>query len=435
MKKQSILVIIVFAIFLLTSCGVNSGNGDGALQTPETPITDETPKTPETLEASAGLQTDGSSEQPLVTKTPDNEPEPEVLTEEKQLLAGMTLEEKIGQLFIIRPDALQIALEPDKPYKGNVNGAVSLDEQMKDVLEKYPVGGVALFSKNILTPEQVTEFIGAMQQTSVIPLFVGVDEEGGSVSRIANTKAFSVPRFSDMKEIGRSADPNKAYEIGLTIGSYLHQYGFNLDFAPVADMNTNPNNTVIGKRAFGSDTDLVSLMVAAEIKGFHEAGIMTSVKHFPGHGDTKGDTHNGSVSVEKTWEELWANELIPFQKAIETGVDMVMISHITTPNITSDGLPSSLSYEMVTGRLRGEMKFDGVVITDSMSMGAIIDVYSSGESAVKAILAGVDIILMPEDFVAAYNGVYDAVKSGVLSEERINESVLRILALKVQYLY
>ena len=173
-------------------------------------------------------------------------------------------------------------------------------------------------------------------------------------------------------------------------------------------------------------------MVFAEISGLHEAGIMSCVKHFPGHGDTKGDTHKGQVSIEKTWEELKKCELVPFINSIDT-TDMVMISHITTPNITGDNLPASLSNDIIEGKLRKELGYKGVVISDAMEMGAITKKYSSEESAVKAIVAGVDIILMPEDFVESYNGIYDAVKDGVISETRIDDSVLRILNLKELY--
>ncbi len=160
--------------------------------------------------------------------------------------------------------------------------------------------------------------------------------------------------------------------------------------------------------------------------------MISCVKHFPGHGDTRGDTHKGFVSTEKSWEELKQSELLPFVNALNH-TDMVMISHITAPKVTSDGLPSSLSGEMIEGRLRRELGYDGVVITDSMAMGAITNEYTSGTAAVKCVLAGADIILMPENFVEAYNGLYDAVKSGAVSEARIDESVLRILSLKEQY--
>ncbi len=354
------------------------------------------------------------------------------LSKAEQLIQRMTLEEKIGQLFIIRPDSLDRNLTREQISNPTAYGVTELNNQMIESLKEYPIGGIVIFQKNILSPEQLTDFIGEMKEQSKIPLFVGIDEEGGSVSRIANSKGFDVTKYKSMETIGLTEDSKKAHDVGLTIGSYLKGYGVNLDFAPVADVNTNPENIVIGDRSFGSEPELVAKMVSAEIDGFHEAGVMSCIKHFPGHGDTKGDTHKGFVSTEKTWEELKGCELIPFIDASKH-TDMIMISHITAPNITSDGLPSSLSNEMMEGKLRKEMNYDGVVITDSMAMGAITQEYTSSTAAIKAIAGGADIILMPENFVEAYNGIYDAVINGTISEKRIDESVLRILALKEKY--
>nr|WP_315024968.1 glycoside hydrolase family 3 protein [uncultured Aminipila sp.] len=354
------------------------------------------------------------------------------LSKAEQLIKSMTLEEKIGQLFIIRPDSLNLNLTKEQISNSNAYGVSELNNQMIESMKKYPIGGIVIFQKNILSPTQLADFINEMKEQSKISLFIGIDEEGGPVSRIANSKDFDVIQYESMEAIGLTGDSKNALNVGLTIGSYLKQYGFNLDFAPVADVNTNPENIVIGNRSFGSDPALVAKMVSAEIDGFHQAGIMSCVKHFPGHGDTKGDTHKGFVSTEKTWEELKQCELIPFISASQN-TDMIMISHITAPNITSDGLPSSLSNEMIEGKLRKEMDYDSVVITDSMAMGAITKEYTSSTAAINAILGGADIILMPENFVEAYNGIYDAVKNGTISEKRIDESVLRILSLKEKY--
>lgn len=354
------------------------------------------------------------------------------LSKAEQLIKSMTLEEKIGQLFIIRPDSLDLNLTREQISNAKAYGVIELNNQMIESMKAYHIGGIVIFQKNILSPEQLTDFINEMKKQSEISLFVGIDEEGGPVSRIANSKGFDVIRYESMEAIGLTKDSKNARNVGLTIGSYLKQYGFNIDFAPVADVNTNPENIVIGNRSFGSNPALVAEMVSEEIDGFHQAGVMSCIKHFPGHGDTKGDTHKGVVSTEKTWEELKQCELIPFINASQN-TDMIMVSHITTPNITSDGLPSSLSNEMIEGKLRKEMNYNGVVITDSMAMGAITQEYTSSNSAIKAILAGADIILMPENFVEAYNGIYNAVKDGTISEKRIDKSVLRILSLKEKY--
>ncbi|QIB69696.1 glycoside hydrolase family 3 protein [Aminipila butyrica] len=362
----------------------------------------------------------------------NNTPPSQTLSKAEQLLNRMTLEEKIGQLFIIRPESLDFSLTAEQISSSKDYGITEADSQIMESLKQYPIGGIVIFQKNILSPAQLTDFINEMNQQSKTPLFVSIDEEGGPVSRIANSKGFDVTTYESMESIGQTGERENAQQVGFTIGSYLKKYGFNVDFAPVADVNTNPENVVIGNRSFGSDPALVAKMVTAEIDGLHEAGIMSCVKHFPGHGDTKGDTHRGFVSMEKTWEELKECELIPFIKASKQ-TDMVMISHITVPNITADGLPSSLSSEMIEGKLRKELAYNGVVITDSMAMGAIAQEYTSSEGAVKAILAGADIVLMPENFAEAYHGVYDAVKAGTISEKRVDESVLRILSLKEKY--
>lgn len=354
------------------------------------------------------------------------------LSKAEKLIKSMTLEEKIGQLFIIRPDSLNPDLTTEQINNPNAYGVTEMNNQMIELLKRYHIGGVVFFQKNILSPTQMTDFINEIKEQSEIPLFIGIDEEGGLVSRIANSKGFNVTKYDSMETIGITGDSKKAYEVGITIGSYLKRYGFNINFAPVADVNTNPDNIVIGSRSFGSDPQLVAKMVSEAIDGFHQAGIMCCIKHFPGHGDTKEDTHKGYVYTEKTWEDLMRCELIPFINALEH-TDMIMISHITTPNITSDGLPSSLSYEMIEGKLRKELNYNGVVITDSMAMGAITQEYTSSTGAVKAVLGGSDIILMPENFIEAYQGIYDAVKKGSIKEKRIDESVLRILSLKEKY--
>ncbi len=324
-------------------------------------------------------------------------------------IGSMTLEEKVGQLFIVRPEAVEAT-------------AV-----------KCPVGGVVLFAEHIQTPEQAASYIKELQAASEIPLFIAVDEEGGRVARIANNENFTVKKYESMKDVGASGDVTDAEEAGRTIGGYLSEYGFNLDFAPVADVNSNPDNVVIGNRSFGSNPELVSGMVNAAISGFHSRNIMTCVKHYPGHGDTNGDTHTGYVSVDKTWEELLECELIPFKGAISAGTDMIMVAHVTVPKVTENDVPASVSYELITEKLRGELSYDGVVITDAMEMGAITEEYSSEEATVLALKAGVDIVLMPENFEEAYIAVCDAVKSGELSEKELDLHVRRVLALKNKY--
>lgn len=336
-------------------------------------------------------------------------------------LTTMTLREKVGQLFWVRPETLDFSLNPEKK---------TLTQTMRQNLEQYPVGGIAVFKKNIQDENQLSSLIADFQSASKIPMIVAVDEEGGTVARLANHEAFSLPKYTSARDIGKTGDPEQARQMGRTIGGYLRFYGFNLDFAPVADVDSNPANPVIGRRAYSTDAQQTAQMVAAAVEGLHEAGMLCTVKHFPGHGDTGQDSHYGTATSYKTWEEMKAMEMLPFEAGIAAGADVVMTAHITTPNATTDGLPASLSYTMITERLRGELGFQGVIVTDALEMNAIKNHFTPAESAVAALRAGVDVLLMPSDLRAAFDGVVQAVEDGTLSEERLNESVRRILTLK-----
>ena len=356
------------------------------------------------------------------------EPEPQADPVD-ELLAGMTLEEKVGQLFLIRPESLCVELTPQQVHDAADFGATTWTEEMTERLAEYPAGGIVLFGKNLSNPDQLSAMMAQIEKAGEIPLMVGVDEEGGSVARLANSAGFDLPQFEQMAEIGARGDVEEARQLGGTIGAYLHQYGFALDFAPVADLWTNPQNSVIGSRSFGSDPALVSEMVLAVIDGLHEEGVLSCIKRFPGHGDTRGDSHDGYVLLERSWEELLERELIPFVDNLDS-TDLVMVAHILLPQITGDGLPASLSAELITGRLRGELGYDGLVVTDSLAMGAITDQYTSAQAAVLAVEAGADLLLMPQDYTAAFDGVLDAVRQGEVDESRLDESVLRILRAK-----
>lgn len=336
-------------------------------------------------------------------------------------LASMTLREKVGQLFVVRPEALDFE---------KTSGGTQLTDAMREHLAQYPMGGIVLFKQNITDANQMTALIGDFQNASATGLLVAVDEEGGTVARLANHKAFDLPKYANAAAIGAAGDPEQARAMGRTIGGYLKPYGFNLDFAPVADVNSNPKNPVIGKRAFSSDPNMAASMVSAAVEGFHEAGMLCTLKHFPGHGDTGEDSHYGTATTTKTWEEMQAAEMLPFEAGIAVGADVVMAAHITTPNATSDGLPASLSYTMLTERLRGELGFTGVICTDALEMKAISSHYAPADAAVAALNAGADILLMPSDLHAAFEGVVQAVENGTVSEERLNESVRSILMLK-----
>ena len=348
-----------------------------------------------------------------------------------QQLGSMSLQEKIGQLFIIRIDGLDTSLSVDQLEDIDAIGITQLNEDLIRTLNQYPVGGFILFDKNIDNPQQMTTLINQLKQQSKIDPFISIDEEGGMVSRLANNPNFNLPTFDNMEAIGNTNDPSQAYQLGLTIGNYLKDYGFNLNFAPVADVNSNPNNPVIGARAFSNDPHIVAQMVTSAIQGFHEAGIHTSIKHFPGHGDTSTDSHFEEVTTEKTLEALQQLELIPFEAGIIAKTDMVMMAHILTPNITNDSYPASMSKEIHTV-LRETLNFEGLIITDSMSMKAISDQYSAGEAAIQVFEAGGDIILMPANLKEAFDALVEHIQQHPDKEELLDMTVKSILKLKHQ---
>lgn len=363
---------------------------------------------------------------PAATVAPDGATE--------TLLQAMTLQEKIGQLFFIRPDALDLSLMPSVINDASFGGVTALSAEMRAALAQYPVGGVVVFGKNIRSPGQLTGFLAELQGASAVPLLAAVDEEGGAVARLANHPAFAgegLPAFGSMAQVGAQG-PEAARAAGQAIGEYLKKYGFQLDFAPVADVNTNPDNPVIGTRAFAGEAAAAAELVGAAVEGFHEGGVLCCLKHYPGHGDTETDTHYGAASIQKSWAELLGCELLPFASGIAAGADCVMAAHITAPNAVETGalLPASLNYELLTQKLRGELGFTGVIVTDSLSMQAITDQYAPGEAAVLALQAGADVLLLPQSLPEAFAGVEQAVQDGRLSEARIEQSVRRILTLK-----
>ncbi len=350
-----------------------------------------------------------------------------------ELLESMTLEEKVGQLFMIDPGMLVDNFE-----------TFEASPELLEKAEKYHIGGWIFFKPNIQTPVQTKKLISDLSSVSKCRPFIGVDEEGGIVSRIGSNSQMGVKKQPAMAKIGGTGNPENAYQVGLELGAALKELGFNLDFAPVADINTNPDNPVIGSRSFGNEPELVAEMVAAEVKGFDSQGIISCLKHFPGHGDTSSDTHTGAASVTHDIQRLKEVELVPFQKGIDAGADMVMIGHISVPNVTGNNEPAVISYQLVTELLREKMGYNGVAITDSMIMRALYDKYTLAESSVLAINAGVDILLMQtpetskergtpsEQFDEAYHAVISAVKRGDITEERLDISVRRILELKVK---
>ena len=339
------------------------------------------------------------------------------------LLDTMTDEEKLWQLFFVTPEAIT-----------NVNTATVAGEATKKALAQYPVGGIVYFAKNLEDREQTVALLENTQSYAKIPLFLGVDEEGGTVSRVGSNPDMGVPSVGDMRSLGKSQDPAAVYAAGQDIGGGLHALGFNLDFAPVADVAQGADS-VIGSRSFGSDAELCASLAGVIVKSLRAEGIVSCLKHFPGYGSATVDDHNGTSVVEKTLSELEACDLVPFQTIIasEESVPFVMVSHLSYPNVTGSDTPADLSSSIVTDILRDKLEYQNVIITDSHSMASITDHYSAGEAAVKALASGCDMILMPSDLQAAFDAVKAAVADGTLSQARIDESVLRILTVKTEY--
>ncbi len=364
-----------------------------------------------------------------------NPPSPD---EVEAQLQKMTLREKVGQLFYVRPECLDTTIHfnlvstidqsADDIKKIKLQ---TVNTTMRGVNEKYPVGGIILYAHNINDEAQLAAFIQQIRTLNGSPLLC-IDEEGGRVARIGNNENFHVEKFESMGAIGATGDSKNAYHCGNTIGTYLNKYGFDIDFAPVADVNTNPDNIVIGARAFSDNPDVAASMVTNYLQGLKDAGVTGCIKHFPGHGDTTADTHFGYAQSLKTWEEMKDCEMITFKAGIAWGTQLIMTAHIATPNVTGSDIPATMSSLILQDKLRGELGYQNIIITDAMEMGAITKQYNNAEAAVGTLLAGADIVLGPQNFVDAFDAVIKAVEDGTLTEERINQSVRRILKLKKQ---
>lgn len=352
-------------------------------------------------------------------QTADSQETTEVTEEEKpslvdETLAGMTLHEKVCQMMFVTPEELT-----------GEDGVTVAGDATRQALENYPVGGIVYFAKNLESQDQVKEMIDNSQKYSSIGLFVATDEEGGVVNRLMDTVGTTY--IGSMYYYKDDGDET-AYENAYTIANDMSALGFNLDFAPVADVWSNPDNTVIGERAYSDDYAQAAELVGNAVKGFNDGGVMCTLKHFPGHGDTAEDSHYSSAYVHRTQEEIMADEMQPFRSGIEAGAELVMVGHLIVPDI--DEVPATLSYKIATGILRDELKFEGVAITDSFEMESIADNYSVDDAVVMSVKAGMDMILQPKDMASAVNSIEQAVADGELSEDRIDESVRRILTLK-----
>ncbi|MDD7403333.1 MAG: glycoside hydrolase family 3 protein [Butyribacter sp.] len=342
-----------------------------------------------------------------------------------EYMKNMTLEEKVGQIFVVN-------LEQLDTRKGNFYEFRKCTKTMVKNIQKYHVGGVILFSRNIAKRNQTIKMTEGLKNADKIPLFIAVDEEGGRVSRIASNKKMKTTVFPSAEEIGKTKDDQYTYDMGKTIGLELGELGFNVDFAPVADVKTSELNKEIGDRSFGEDPDKVGEYVSAFVQGLNKVNISGTLKHFPGQGSSEGDTHKGSVDIDSSIAQLRKTDFVPFQKGIAAGADFVMVSHISVSKVTESSIPASMSNLIMQTILRDELGFEKIIITDAFDMTSIIEEYSAAEAAYNAFHAGADIILMPENLEEAYDEILYKVQSDENEQKRLNDSVLRILAVKIQ---
>ena len=346
-------------------------------------------------------------------RTPGASAEPFEAVLAPRLLAEMDLDDKIGQLLVL-----------------TAQGTTAADNA--SLIEAHRPGGLIYFDANLDDAEQIAELSSGVQdlageQGRGVPLFLGIDQEQGRVVRMPVGT-----HFPDAMAVGATGDTDLAALRAATTAAELTSVGINLNYAPDADVNTDPNNPVIGIRSFGSDPERVSEMVLAEAAAYSENGVVPVAKHFPGHGDTDVDSHTGLPVIDldrQTWE---AEHLPPFRAAVEAGVDSIMTAHVLMPGLedSADPDPATLSPAIIDGILREELGYDGVVTTDALNMEGVRQRHSDGEIAVRVIEAGVDQLLMPPDPAGAVSAIREAVESGRIDEERIDESVLRVLTLK-----
>jgi len=324
-----------------------------------------------------------------------------------EVMSNMTLEEKIGQMIVINYNISEV------------------NEELRSLLEDVKPGGFILMQNNYSTFDATRKFVNDIKSYSSLPFIVATDQEGGRVQRLQLLTDVEPTYVPPMSDVGDTNDIDIAYDVGKVIAEEVRTLGINVVFAPVVDVFSNIDNTVIGNRSFGSDTDIVTRLALSVSKGLEDNGVVSTFKHFPGDGDSSIDCHSSLSIIYKSSEEIDSQELIPFKSAILNGTNMIMTAHIALPNITGDNTPSTMSKEIVTGILRDKLGFDGIVISDALNMKALTNNYSDEEIYIKTVSAGVDILLMPRDARLAI----ESIKNNI-SEDRINESVRRILKFK-----
>ena len=422
MQKRVLIGLTGALILLLTACSAKGGGTsmDAESNRSQWPVQEEgtMDSSMPGEDGSASLSAEASTS-PLTKEDSSNpapsDPSPDSADPTLQsLLSQMTLHEKVCQMLVVTPESIT-----------GVEAVTAAGDTTKKALQAMPVGGILYSKPNLRSKEQVKTMLQNTQSYSAIPLMFTCDEEGGRVNRLMSTlNTTMIGPMLDYKDQGAET----AYKNACTIASDMSALGFNADMAPVADVWSNPENTVIGDRAYSDDFQQAAVLVASAVEGFHAGGVATALKHFPGHGDTSEDTHYGAVFITKTLEEIREKELLPFRAGIQADSDMVMIGHLILSDI--DDQPAPFSHKIVTELLRQELGFDGVIITDGLQMKAMTDFYSDGAIACSAVKAGVDMLLCPANPEEAAAALEDAVINGDLTESRIEESVLRILKMK-----
>lgn len=409
-------IVVILATSILAACGTKDTTTPAA--SPTAKVTAHSPES--TVHAGPTASPDSSATpEPGLTPTSDHNTPGQ--TDDQQiwdLIHSMSTEEKVGQLAIIGLDGK------------------SMDNNALSFIQKYHVGGFILFKDNIENAKQTLGLLNQLKESNAddpdsIPLWLSVDQEGGKVSRMPS----EFTKMPTARQIASRSNPDYTYAVGQSLGAELASLGFNMDFAPVLDINSNPNNPVIGDRSFGSDAETVSAHGVAMMNGITSQGIASVAKHFPGHGDTSVDSHKNLPVVNKSLKELSGFELLPFQEAIEGDVDAIMVGHLLMTKLDKDH-PASISKAVISDLLRGQLDYDGVVITDDMTMKGLTGGNDIGDAAVDAILAGGDILLVCHEY-ELQKKVLDTVlmraMDGTISPDRLDESVYRILRLKARY--
>lgn len=346
------------------------------------------------------------------TFSKDN-PKDEIL----ETISNMSLDEKVGQLVV-------------SGFYGT-----TLDENILKLIKENKISGVILFERNVKDSNSLLALNNSLKESNKnnkLPLFISTDEEGGSVTRMPK----DIKRIPTNKYIGSLNNKDLSYKVGEILGEQLSYFGFNMNFAPVLDINSNPNNPVIGDRSFGNNKDIVSNLGTSTMKGIQSKNIISVVKHFPGHGDTSVDSHINLPVVNYDINRLKSFEFVPFKTAIQNGADAVMVGHILLPKIDSK-YPSSMSYEIVTNILRKDLGFNGLVVSDDMTMGAITENYSIEEASIKAINAGVDLLLVCQKYENTENvlkALKEAALNGTISKERLDNALYNIISIKEKYI-